>query len=47
MIKLVTELGKKVSDVTKDIGVTPTSVRRWVKQYSEHRCKCQAVLAKK
>lgn len=36
IVKLVTELGKKPVDVAKDIGVTPTSVRRWVKQYSIH-----------
>jgi len=36
IVKLVTELGKKPTDVAKDIGVTPTSIRRWVKQYSIH-----------
>ncbi|SCZ11536.1 transposase, partial [Alkaliphilus peptidifermentans] len=36
IVKLVTELGKKPTDVAKDIGVTPTSIRRWVKQYSLH-----------
>ncbi len=36
MVKLVTELGKKPSEVAKDIGVTPVSVRRWVRQYSIH-----------
>lgn len=36
IIKLVTERGMKPSDVAKDIGVTPTSIRRWVRQYSEH-----------
>ena len=34
MVRLVTELGKKPADVARDIGVTPTSVRRWVKQYT-------------
>lgn len=36
IVKLVTELGKKPTDVARDIGVTPTSIRRWVKQYSIH-----------
>lgn len=27
MMKLVTELGNKPSDVTKDIGVTPTTIK--------------------
>lgn len=36
IVKLITELGKKPVDVAKDIGVTATSVRRWVKQYSDH-----------
>jgi len=36
IIRLVTERGKKASEVAKDIGVTPTSVRRWIKQNSEH-----------
>lgn len=36
IVKLVTELGKNPADVAKDIGVTPTSIRRWVKQYSIH-----------
>lgn len=36
IVKLVTELGKKPVDVAKDIGVSATAVRRWVKQYSEH-----------
>jgi hypothetical protein len=34
--KLVTELGKKPSEVAEDIGVTATTVRRWIKQYSIH-----------
>jgi transposase len=33
MVRLVEELGKSPADVAKDIGVTATSVRRWVKQY--------------
>ncbi len=33
MVRLVEELGKSPSDVAKDIGVTATSFRRWVKQY--------------
>lgn len=36
IIRLITEGGKKVSEVAKDIGVTETSVRRWLDQYSEH-----------
>lgn len=36
IIRLITETGKKVSDVAKDIWVTETSVRRWLKQYGEH-----------
>ena len=33
MVRLVEELGKSPADVAKDIGVTSTSVRRWVRQY--------------
>lgn len=33
MVRLVEELGKSPADVAKDIGVTATSVRRWIKQY--------------
>jgi len=36
IIKLVTERRKKISELAKDIGVTSTSVRRWIKQYSEY-----------
>lgn len=36
IIRLITETGKSVADVAKDIGVTETSVRRWLKQYGEH-----------
>jgi len=36
MVRLVEELGKSPVDVAKDIGVTPTSIRRWVKQYGSH-----------
>lgn len=36
IIKLVTERRKKISELAKDIGVTPASVRRWIKQYSEY-----------
>lgn len=36
MVKLITELGKKPTDVARDIGVTPTTIRRWVNQYSLH-----------
>lgn len=30
IIRLITEQGKKVKDVANDIGVTETSVRRWI-----------------
>lgn len=36
IIRLVIEQGKKVKDVAADIGVTETSVRRWIKQYGDH-----------
>jgi transposase len=37
IIRLITEEGKKVSDiVVKDIGATETSIRRWLQQYGEH-----------
>ncbi|MGI6448907.1 MAG: IS3 family transposase [Desulfitobacteriia bacterium] len=36
IVRLITELGKKPVDVARDIGVTATSVRRWVRQFSEH-----------
>ncbi len=36
MVRLVTDLGKKPAEVAEDIGVSATSVRRWVKQYSIH-----------
>lgn len=36
IIKLVTEQGKKVTEVAKDIGVSEVSVRRWIKQYGIH-----------
>ena len=36
IVKLVTELGKKPTDVARDIGVTSTTIRRWIKQYSLH-----------
>ena len=36
IIKLVTERKKKISEVAKDIGVTSTSIRRWITQYSEY-----------
>ena len=35
MVRLVEELGKSPAAVAKDIGVTATSVRRWVKQYGK------------
>ncbi|GAA0177155.1 hypothetical protein SH2C18_04340 [Clostridium sediminicola] len=33
IIRLITEQGKRVSDVAKDIGVTDVTIRRWIKQY--------------
>ncbi len=36
IIKLVTEQGKKVTHVAKDIGVSEAIVRRWVKEYGTH-----------
>jgi transposase len=36
IVKLITELGKKPTEVARDIGVTPTSIRRWVSLYSTH-----------
>lgn len=36
IIKLVTEQGKKVTHVARDIDVSEATVRRWVKEYGEH-----------
>lgn len=36
IIKLITEQGKKISHVAKDIDVSEVTVRRWVKEYGEH-----------
>lgn len=36
IIKLVTEQGKKVTHVTKDIGVSEDTLRGLVKNYKEH-----------
>ena len=36
IVKLITELGNKPSDVAEYIGVTATTIKRWVKQYSIH-----------
>ncbi len=36
IIKLVRERGNKVSEVAKDIGVSETTIRNWVKKYSEY-----------
>lgn len=36
IIKLVTEGGKKVPDVAKDIGVSDTIIRKWIKLFDEH-----------
>jgi transposase len=36
IIKLVTDQGKKVTHVAKDIGVSEAAVRRWVKEYGVH-----------
>lgn len=36
IVRLVTELGKKPTEVAQDIGVTPTTVRNWVKKFTVH-----------
>lgn len=36
IIKLVTEGGKKVADVAMDIGVSDTTIRKWIKLFNEH-----------
>ena len=36
MVRLVEELGKSPKEVANDIGVTTTSVYRWMKQYGTH-----------
>jgi transposase len=36
IVKLITDLGKKPSEVARDIGVTTTSIRRWINLYSTH-----------
>lgn len=36
IIKLVTEGGKKIPDVAKDIGVSDTTIRKWIKLFDEH-----------
>lgn len=36
IVRLVTELGKTPTEVAKDIVVTPTTVRKWVRQFSIH-----------
>lgn len=36
IIKLVTEQGKKVTHVARDIGVSEGAVRGWIKKYKEH-----------
>ena len=36
IIKLVTEAGKKIGDVARDIGVSDTTIRKWIKLNSEH-----------
>jgi transposase len=36
IVRLVEELGKSPVQVAKDIGVTTTTIRRWVKEYGTH-----------
>ena len=36
IIKLVTEQGKKVTEVARDIGVSECTVRSWRSEYDKH-----------
>lgn len=36
IVKLITDLGKKPVKVAEDIGVSATTIRRWVQQYNTH-----------
>lgn len=36
IIKLITEQGKRVTHVARDIGVSEATVRGWVKKYKDH-----------
>jgi transposase len=36
LIKLVTEQGRRVTHVARDIGVSEATVRGWVKKYQTH-----------
>jgi transposase len=35
IIKLVTELGKKVSDVSKEVNIPEGTIRRWMKEFNQ------------
>lgn len=36
IVRLVTEQGKSISEVARDLSVSPTALRNWVKLYGEH-----------
>ncbi|WP_368489422.1 transposase [Clostridium sp. BJN0013] len=36
IIKLITEQGRKVTHVAREIGVSESAVRKWVKEYGTH-----------
>ncbi len=36
IIRLITDHGKKIGKVARDIEVSETSIRKWIKQYSEN-----------
>lgn len=35
IVKLIIEEGKKVKDISKIVGVSESSIRRWMKQYGK------------
>ncbi len=35
IVRLVEELGKSPTSVAKDIGVTPQTVRRWIREFGQ------------
>lgn len=36
MVRLVEELGRSPREVASEIGITPTSMRRWIKEYGNN-----------